>query len=86
MLKDVGMTVPKSRETSSIYAATQGLRACNNNFFFLIKRTTVQYKKIKNYTYLKIMHYTGLIKTKQLIQQGYLALTGYQENRGLRFF
>ena len=53
MLKDVGMTVPKSRETSaisnntgdegsinicsktgdegSIYAARQGMRACNNN-------------------------------------------------------
>ena len=46
-------------------------------FFFIIKRTTVQYKKIKNYTYLKITNYTGLIKTKQLIQQGYLALTGY---------
>ena len=43
MLKDVGMTVPKSRETSAvyicsktgdegnIYTATQGMRACNNN-------------------------------------------------------
>ena len=41
MLKDVEMTVPKSRETSaicsktgderSIYAARQGMRACNNN-------------------------------------------------------
>ena len=40
MLKDVGMTVPKSRETSicsktgdegNIYAARQGMRACNNN-------------------------------------------------------
>ena len=42
MLKDVGMTVPKSRETSAvymqqdrdegnIYAARQGMRACNNN-------------------------------------------------------
>ena len=50
MLKDVGMTVPKSRETRavyiqqhgmragnmrnpklSIYAARQGMRACNNN-------------------------------------------------------
>ena len=38
MLKDVGMTVPKSRETSAvymqqdnIYAAKQGMRACNNN-------------------------------------------------------
>ena len=40
MLKDVGMIVPKSRETSavymqqdrrgSIYAARQGMRACNN--------------------------------------------------------
>ena len=29
MLKDVEMTVPKSRET--IYAATQGMRACNSN-------------------------------------------------------
>ena len=28
MLKDVGRTVPKS---CSIYAATQGLRVCNNN-------------------------------------------------------
>ena len=31
MLKDVGMTVPKSRETRAVYAATQGVRACNNN-------------------------------------------------------
>ena len=38
MLKDVGMTVPKIRETSAvymqqdrgIYAATQGMKACNN--------------------------------------------------------
>ena len=31
MFKDVGMTVLKIRETRSIYAATQGMRACNNN-------------------------------------------------------
>lgn len=33
MLKDVGMTVPKSRETRAVYtyAVTRGMRACNNN-------------------------------------------------------
>ena len=33
MLKDVGTTVPKSAERNkcSIYAATQGMKACNNN-------------------------------------------------------
>ena len=39
MLKEIGMTVPKSRETicsktgdeGNIYAARQGMRACNNN-------------------------------------------------------
>ena len=31
MLKDVGMPVPKIRETSQYYAATQRKRACNNN-------------------------------------------------------
>ena len=33
MLKDVGMTVPKIRETRAVYnyAAIQGMRACNNN-------------------------------------------------------
>ena len=32
MLNDVGITVPKLRETSAVlYAARQGMRACNNN-------------------------------------------------------
>ena len=39
MLKEVGITVPKSRETSAVcmqqdsntYAARQGMRACKNN-------------------------------------------------------
>ena len=31
-LKDVGMTVPKSRETRAVYMQQQrGVRACNNN-------------------------------------------------------
>ena len=30
MLKDVGITVPKSRETSAVYAARQRMRACKN--------------------------------------------------------
>ena len=31
-IKEVGMTVPKSRETSTVlYAARQGMRASNNN-------------------------------------------------------
>ena len=29
MLKDVGIILPKSRETSAVYM--QGMRACNNN-------------------------------------------------------
>ena len=31
VLKDVGMTVPKSRETSAVYMQQDGMRACNNN-------------------------------------------------------
>ena len=34
LLKDVGMTVPESRETSAVYtmyAARQGMMSCNNN-------------------------------------------------------